>query len=89
MQHNFGTPNKPMNSESFRNATGWDLYIRENELIISGECTKAQAKAALDAHNPPDPKFAADTRAALKASAIAKLVAGNPLTADEAKLLIG
>jgi len=30
-----------------------------------------------------------DEHAALKASAIAKLVAGNPLTADEAKLLIG
>jgi hypothetical protein len=85
MQHNFSIPNKPLNSDEFKSATGWDLYIRGDDLVISGECTKAQAQSALDAHNPPDPQVAI----ALAATAKAELLARLGITADEAKLLLG
>jgi len=75
MQHNFAIPNKPLDSTKFRNDTGFDLYIRDGELVISGELTKAQATTALDAHNPPDPAIALAAAAAAKASGVAKLAA--------------
>jgi hypothetical protein len=55
MQHLFSIPNKPLNSEIFTKANGWELWISGDDLVISGDCTKAEAQAALDAHNPPAP----------------------------------
>jgi len=85
MEHKFAIPNKPLNSDEFKNATGFDLFIRGNDLFVSGELTKAQAQAALDAHNPPDPQIAIQAAATQKAALLARL----GITADEAKLLIG
>ena len=51
MKHEFSIPNKPLNSTKFRDETGFDLYIVDDQLVISGDCTKAQAQAALTAHN--------------------------------------
>ena len=85
MEHKFAVPNKPLNSYEFKNATGFDLFIRGDDLVISGELTKAQAQGALDAHNPPDPQIAIDAAATQKAALLARL----GITADEAKLLIG
>jgi hypothetical protein len=55
MQHLFSIPNKPLNSEIFTKANGWELWISGDDLVISGDCTKAEAQDALDAHNPPAP----------------------------------
>jgi len=85
MEHKFAIPAKPLNSDGFRNATGFDLFIRDGELFVSGELTKAQAQTALDAHNPPDPQIAIEAAATAKAALLARL----GITADEAKLLIG
>lgn len=53
MIHLFDLPNKPTNSIIFKEATGWELFIENDKLCVNGDCTKEQAKAALDAHNPP------------------------------------
>ena len=55
MEHKIAKPNKPMHSTIFRDETGWELYTSGDDLFISGDCTKAQAEAALAAHNPPAP----------------------------------
>ena len=55
MQHLFNMPTKPLNAEIFKNESGFDLYQRDNKLVITGDCTQAQAEAALAAHNPPTP----------------------------------
>lgn len=55
MEHKMNKPNKPLNSDIFRNETGFELYTIGEDLYISGDCTKAQAEAALAAHNPPAP----------------------------------
>ena len=52
MQHSFDMPAKPLNADIFKDETGFDLYQREDKLVISGDCTQAQAEAALAAHNP-------------------------------------
>ena len=52
MQHLFNMPTKPLNAEIFKDETGLDLYQREDKLVISGDCTQAEAEAALAAHNP-------------------------------------
>ena len=85
MEHKFAIPNKSLNSDGFKTATGFDLYIRGDDLVISGELTKAEAQTALDAHNPPDPQIAIAATATQKAALLARL----GITADEAKLLIG
>jgi hypothetical protein len=51
MEHSFSIPNKSLNSLKFKDETGLDLFIREDVLFISGDCTKAQAEAALEAHD--------------------------------------
>lgn len=56
MEHIFTIPKKALNTNIFNAETGWDLFIRDGELIISGECTKEQAKAALDAHDGTVPE---------------------------------
>jgi len=55
MEHAFTIPTKRLNSDIFKQETGFDLYQRDDNLVISGDCTKAQAEAALAAHNPPAP----------------------------------
>ena len=52
MEHLFNIPTKQLNTEIFKNESGFDLYQREDKLVISGDCTQAQAEAALAAHNP-------------------------------------
>ena len=54
-QHKFPIPNKLTMTDVFREETGWELFILDGELYISGDCTKEEAKKALDAHNPPEP----------------------------------
>ena len=49
-------PNKPLSTELFaKENPGCTLFTIENELFISGVDSLAQAKAALEAHNPPAP----------------------------------
>ncbi len=79
MEHKMTKPNKPLHSTIFRNETGFDLYIRGDDLFISGDCTKAQAEAALDAHNPPAPT---------EPTVADKLNAAG-LTVDELKAALG
>lgn len=51
MEHKFEIPNKPLHSEKFKNETGFDLFIKNDELFISGNCTKEQAQTALANHD--------------------------------------
>jgi len=85
MLHTFEMPIKSIDSTLFRDTTGCDLYILQEKLVISGEITKVQAKAALDAHNPPDPAVVLAANATAKAALLSRL----GITADEAKLLLG
>ena len=55
MEHKLKNPNKPVNSEIFRNETGCDLFIRDEDWFVSGDVNAEQAQALLDAHNPPAP----------------------------------
>ena len=55
MEHIFSMPVKSLNSNIFLDETGFSLFQRGDDLVISGDCTKAQAEAALAAHNPPAP----------------------------------
>lgn len=56
MEHILTKPNKPMDSTVFFDETGFDLYILDGNLIVSGDCTEKEAQAALDAHNVPEIK---------------------------------
>jgi len=49
------TPNKPVNSQSFLDETGFNLYTRDDGFYVSGCETQAEADAAIAAHNPPAP----------------------------------
>jgi hypothetical protein len=55
MEHKVKTPNKPTNSDIFKEQTGCDLFAREDGFYVSGDITAEQAQALLDAHNPPAP----------------------------------
>jgi hypothetical protein len=55
MEHKVSNPNKPVNSAIFYEQTGCTLFIRDEDWFISGEVTREQALALLDAHNPPTP----------------------------------
>lgn len=55
MIHIFDLPNKPTDSRLFEATTGWGLFIENGKMCVNGDCTEAEAKAALDAHNPPAP----------------------------------
>ena len=54
--HTFDIPAKNLNTDIFFNETGWNLFILDGKLCITGDCTKEEAKNALDNHNPPAPK---------------------------------
>jgi hypothetical protein len=54
--HKIEMPNKPLSTELFAEKNpGCQLFTIENDLFISGVNSLAEAKAALDAHNPPAP----------------------------------
>jgi hypothetical protein len=53
MEHKMNKPNKPLHSTIFNDETGLNLFTMGEDLYISGDCTKAEAEAALAAHNPP------------------------------------
>jgi len=78
MEHKMTKPNKPLHSTIFRDETGWELYTTGDDLFIFGDCTKAEAEAALAAHNPPAPTE----------PTVAEKLAKLGITADEAKLLL-
>ena len=55
MEHKVKNPNKPTNSDVFKEETGCDLFAREDGFYVSGDITAEQAQALIDAHNPPAP----------------------------------
>ena len=55
MEHIVKTPNKLVNSIIFKDATGCDLFVREDVYYVSGNITSEQAQSFLDAHNPGEP----------------------------------
>lgn len=65
-EHIFDIPNKALSTEKFRVETGWDLYTLDgNKLAISGDCTEAQAKTALDAHDGNMPELSVQQKLAI------------------------
>ena len=54
--HTFNIPNKYLNTYIFFNETGWNLFILDGKLCVTGDCTKEEAQAALDNHKPAEPK---------------------------------
>lgn len=56
-EHALATPNKRMNYFTFiADNPGLDIYTRDGQLYVSGDCTAEEAQAALDAHQaPPEP----------------------------------
>jgi hypothetical protein len=60
MEHSFAIPNKPLNSTIFEEQTGFNLFIREDKLFISGDLSKEKAQELLDAHDGtvPEPTVA-------------------------------
>ena len=56
MEFEFTIPDKPLNTSEFaKDNPGYSLFQRGDKLVITGDCTQAQAQAMLDAHNPPAP----------------------------------
>ena len=55
MEHLFQMPNKRLDSDIFKSETGFDLYQKGEDLVVSGFSTREEAEAALTAHNPPAP----------------------------------
>ena len=55
MKHKMANTTKPLDSLIFKEVTGLDLFTEDDDLFIEGDCTKAEAEAALAAHNPPAP----------------------------------
>lgn len=56
MEHKIETPTKIINSLRFIEETGFSIFVREDNWFISGDCTKEQALAALDAHDGTVPE---------------------------------
>lgn len=56
-EHALTTPKKRIDSSTFANDNpGLNLYSRDGQLYVSGDCTPEEAQAALDAHQaPPEP----------------------------------
>jgi len=53
MEHKVKNPNKPTNSTVFKNETGCELFVRNDEWFVYGADSADRAQALLDAHNPP------------------------------------
>jgi hypothetical protein len=79
MIHLFDLPNKPTNSIIFKQTTGWELFIENDKLCVNGDCTFEEAKAALDAHNPP----------AYKEPTVVEKLASVGLSVDDLKSALG
>jgi hypothetical protein len=56
MEHKVKNPNKPTDSNVFKNETGCELFVRNDEWFVFGADSADKAQALLDAHNPPAPK---------------------------------
>ncbi len=78
MEHKISTPIKPINSLKFVEETGLTIFIRENEWFIGGDCTKAQAEAALAAHDGTTPE-----------PTVAEKLASVGLSIDDLKAALG
>jgi len=70
---------KALDSLIFKEVTGFELFTEDDNLFIEGDCTKAEAEAALAAHNPPS---------ATEPTVADKLAAAG-LTVDELKAALG
>ena len=79
MDYKLPMPNKPLNSSVFFDETGFYLQVRDGELYVVGDCTEAQAEAALAAHNPPAPTEAT----------VADKLAGVGLSVADLKAALG
>ena len=79
MRHKMANTTKPLDSLLFKEETGFDLFTEDNDLFIEGDCTKAEAEAALDAHNPPAPTD----------STVAEKLASVGLSIEELKAALG
>jgi hypothetical protein len=65
MRHSFPIPsNEFFNSDDFKKETGFDLYVEDNQLIVVGDCTKAEAQTALNTHEYKIPKLSIDEKLA-------------------------
>ena len=51
MEHTFAIPNKATSSTIFKDETGFDMYIRDGLIVISGDLDEVKAKELLDAHD--------------------------------------
>jgi hypothetical protein len=79
MEHLFKIPNKALNSDKFYQETGWNLFTNDNgDLIVSGECTKTEAQAALSAHD-----------GAIPTPSIVEKLASIGLSIDDLKAALG
>ena len=47
---------KFLDSELFKKETGCDLFVRDNNLIVSGCQNQKAADELIEKHNPPAPK---------------------------------
>ena len=56
MEHKIEKPSKFVDSLIFKDETGCDLFIRDENWYISGEITAEQAQNLLDNHNPQKPQ---------------------------------
>jgi hypothetical protein len=79
MEHKVKNPNKPTNSDVFKEETGCDLFAREDGFYVSGDITAEQAQALLDAHNPP----------AISEPSINEKLASVGLSLDDLKAALG
>lgn len=79
MEHKFSIPSKLLMTDIFRDETGFELFILDNDLIVSGDCTRAQAEAALAAHNPIAPGI----------PTIEEKLASVGLSVDDLKVALG
>lgn len=58
-EHALNTPQKAIDSITFAEQNpGLQLFTRDGQLYISGDCTLEEAQTALDAHQaPPEPSI--------------------------------
>lgn len=78
MEHKIETPKKAINSLKFIEETGLTIFVREGDWFISGNCTKEEALAALDAHD-----------GAISEPTIAEKLASIGLSLDDLKAALG
>ncbi len=55
MEHKIKNPNKPTDSTLFKQETGCELFVRNDEWFVFGADSADKAQELLDAHNPPTP----------------------------------